>query len=460
MLESGLLHQLRELVGPQNLLTESADCWPYGYDNSRRHVPPDAVVFGLDHAQICEIVRFCRRHSLPLTPRGRGTGTTGGTVPLHRGIVLSLERMDKIVELDRENRLITVQPGVINQRVQDAAGDYGFFWPPDPSSAAYCTVGGNLAFNAAGPRAVKYGTTRENTLALKAITGAGEAITTGVRTTKGVVGLDLTRLLIGSEGTLAVITEAILKLTPVSESKRTLQAVYESAEAAALAVSNIMAQAVIPCALEFMDGQAINLIRTYSHINLPQRACALLMIEVDGLQSCVDNAAQVIARAAEVTGCISVTTACSEEEVRELWTTRKALNPALRNVAPHKINEDVVVPVSRLPDLINGLQQLSLSYDIMIVNYGHAGNGNIHVNLLVDLENKAIMKAAERCLDEVFNLVLKLGGTLSGEHGVGLAKRAFVDREIDSTTLALMRAIKCQFDPNGILNPGKALPVA
>ncbi len=459
MLKPGLIHQLRELVGPQNLLTESADCWPYGYDNSRRHAQPDAVVFGVDHSQVCEVVRFCMQHSLPLTPRGRGTGTTGGTVPLQGGIVLSLERMDEIVDIDRDNRLITVQPGVTNQRVQDAASKYGFFWPPDPTSAGYCTVGGNLAFNAAGPRAVKYGTTRENTLALKAVTGAGEMITTGVRTTKGVVGLDLTRLLIGSEGTLAVITEATLKLTPVSESKRTLRAVYASADTAALAVASIMTQAVIPCALEFMDGQAIDLIRTYSHTNLPPNAGALLMIEVDGLKSCIDNAARAVARAAEVTGCLEVRKAYREEEVLELWATRKALAPALRNVAPHKINEDVVVPVSRLPDLINGLQQLSSAYNIMIVNYGHAGNGNIHVNLLVDLENETIMNAAERCLDEVFNLVLKLGGTLSGEHGVGLAKRDFVDREIDPTTLALMRAIKRQFDPNGILNPGKALPL-
>jgi len=366
--------------------------------------------------------------------------------------------MDRIVEIDAANRLAVVQPGVTNQALQDAVHGHGFFWPPDPTSAAICTVGGNLAYNAAGPRAVKYGTPRDNTLGLRAVTGAGQLIRTGVRTTKGVVGYDLTRLLIGSEGTLALITEATLRLTPLAETKRTLRATYLNIRAAAAAVSAIMAQPTIPCALEIMDRAAIDMVRGYSSLDIPGDTGALLMIEVDGASACIDASVAAVARAARVTGCLEIATASTEEQIDALWRTRKALSPALRNLAPKKINEDVVVPVSRMGDLIEGLERLSRESGIRIVNFGHAGNGNIHVNLLVDPDDPGQMAAARACLDAVFDLVLRLGGTLSGEHGVGLEKRDFVGREIDQPTLEVMRAIKRQLDPTGILNPGKALP--
>ena len=459
MLNQDLVNTLHKIVGTQCVLTDEADCWPYGYDNSRQHALPDAVVFVTTHRQIVDIVRLCNQHLIPLTPRGRGTGTTGGTVPLHGGIVLSLERMDRIVEIDPANRIMKVQPGVTNQGVQEAASSHGFFWAPDPTSASYCTVGGNLAFNSAGPRAVKYGTARENTLALTAITGAGQEIETGVMTTKGVVGFDLTRLLIGSEGTLAIITEAVLKLIPISESKRTIQAIYTTVENAARAVASIMAQPITPYALEFMDHQAINMIRAHANAALPDNAGAILMIEIDGSEACMETGIRAIARAARVAGCLHIEAARTNEEIQDLWATRKALAPALRNVAPHRINEDVVVPISHLAELIQGLQGLGNKHEIAIVNFGHAGNGNIHVNLLVDPDDKRQMAAAVQCLDEVFSLVLSLKGSLSGEHGVGITKRDYIDREIDSATLELMRRIKRQFDPKGILNPAKALPL-
>ncbi|MCW8889740.1 MAG: FAD-binding protein, partial [Sedimenticola sp.] len=390
--------------------------------------------------------------------RGKGTGTTGATVPDRGGIVLSLERMNRIIEIDPANRIARVEPGVTNQELQQALKPHGFFWPPDPTSAAVCTIGGNLAYNSAGPRAVKYNTPRENTLGLRAVTGAGEEIRTGVITTKGVVGYDLTRLLIGSEGTLAIITEAVLKLTPLPEAKATFQAAYRDMHAAARAVSAIMAQPITPCALEFMDGTAINMVRSYSDLDLPDNVGALLMIEVDGPKHGLAESTAAVVAAARVEGVIAVETANTTAEVEKLWRTRKALSPALRNIAPKKINEDVVVPVSRIPDLIAGLETLAQRFDIQIVNFGHAGNGNIHVNLLTDPDDSAMMERAHHCLDETFNLVLKLGGTLSGEHGVGLEKRDYIDREIDPTTLRLMNAIRKQFDPQGILNPGKALP--
>jgi len=453
------LAELAQIVGEKQLLSDPADCWPYGYDNSRRHGLPEAVVFPTTHQHVIDIVRLCNHHDIALVARGRGTGTTGATVPLQGGVVASFERMDRIVAIDPDNRVAVVEPGVTNQQLQEALAGHGFFWPPDPTSAAYCTVGGNLAYNSAGPRAVKYGTPRENTLGLRAVTGAGDEISTGVYTTKGVVGYDLTRLIIGSEGTLAVITQASLKITPLQEAKRTMRAVYNDINEASKAVSRIMAQPMIPCALEFMDASAIAMARNYSGIELPHNAVAMLMIEVDGNESAMDSAIAQIKQAAHTGGLIDFKIAATADEVAQLWAARKALSPALRTIAPKKINEDIVVPVSRIPDLITGLESLAQRYAITIVNFGHAGNGNIHVNMLVDPDDPTQLESAKACLDEVFSLVLELKGTLSGEHGIGIEKRDFIEREIDPVTMKLMRQIKAQFDPRGILNPGKIFPL-
>jgi D-lactate dehydrogenase len=449
---------LTEIVGREAIFTDPGDCLPYGYDNSRLQATPQAVLFATRHEQVCDIVRFCHDQQLPLVTRGMGTGTTGATVPQRDGVVLSLERMNRLVAVDADNRMAIAEPGVTNKALQTALADEHFFWPPDPTSAAVCTIGGNLAYNSAGPRAVKYGTPRENTLGLRAVTGTGETIHTGVKTTKGVVGYDLTRLLIGSEGTLAVITEATLKLTPAPQSKRTLQANYRDIHAAAKAVSAIMRQPVTPCALEFMDGTAINMVRNFSDLHLSSDVGALLMIEVDGSEENIEAEAAAVAEAARVDGMLEIHTASNAEEVARLWKTRKALSPALRNIAPKKINEDVVVPVSRIPDLIDGLEQLAAKHAITIVNFGHAGNGNIHVNLLLDPDDPAQLAAGEACLADVFKLVLGLDGSLSGEHGIGVVKRAFVPQEIDPVSLRLMQAVKAQFDPRNILNPGIIFP--
>lgn len=459
-LSNDVLDALRQCVGTDNLLTDESECWNYGYDNSRRHVLPQAVAFATSHEQVLIIVRLCNQHQIPLTARGRGTGTTGASVPLQSGLVLSLERMDRILRIDPDDRLMIVEPGVTNQSIQNAAAEHGFFWPPDPTSAAFCSVGGNLAYNSAGPRAVKYGTPRENTLGLRAVTGNGEELRTGTHTTKGVVGYDLTRLLIGSEGTLAIITEAVLKLTPVPEAKRTLRAIYRDIQSASQAVAAIMAQPITPCALEFIDHAALDMIRDYSDAELPEQAGALLMIEVDGSAASIDAAVESVRVAASNDGLLDFMLAQNQQEVAALWATRKALSPALRKIAPKKINEDVVVPVSRIPELISGLEKLAIQHRIKIVNFGHAGNGNIHVNLLVNPDNPTEMQAAHDCLNDVFSLVLELEGSLSGEHGVGIEKRDFVAREIDPVALHLMQAIRQQFDPNGILNAGKTLPDA
>lgn len=449
------LQALSDHFGSDNLLSKPEECWAYGYDNSRLHALPHAIAFATTHEQVVAAVKLCNHYKIPLVARGRGTGTTGGSVPLAGGLVLALERMNRIMNLDVANRTITVEPGITNQEVQKASAEHRFFWPPDPSSAAYCTIGGNLSFNSAGPRAVKYGTPRENTLSLRAVTGRGETIRTGVQTTKGVVGYDLTRLLIGSEGTLAIITEATLKLTPLAEAKTTFQAIYANVHAASEAISQLMAQPHTPCALEFLDRKAIDMIRNYSKISLPENAGALLIIEVDGAKTAMPEIQTAISAAAKNSGLMQFHIAQNADEARLLWETRKALSPALRTIAPKKINEDVVVPVSQLPQLISGLENLAEKYQIIIVNFGHAGNGNIHVNLLINPDDATQLKNSHACLDEVFNLVLKLNGTLSGEHGVGISKRDFISREIDSVSLQLMRELKQVFDPNMILNPGK-----
>jgi len=418
---------------------------------------PDIVAFATNAEQIKKIIQCCKEYKIPLVARGRGTGTTGATVPVKGGLVLSLERMNRILRVDPANRYLIAEPGVTNKAIQEAAHKHGFFWPPDPTSAAFCSLGGNLAYNSAGPHAVKYGTPRDNTLGLKAVTGNADEIETGVCTTKGVVGYDLTRLLIGSEGTLAVITEATLKLTPSPETRKIMQLSYRDINSAAEAVSSIMAQPVTPSSLELMDQHAINMIREDADFALPENA-TLLMVEVDGTLAAIDDAVRSIQQAGHNEGLLQAHLANSAAEEQSLWRIRKALSPALRKIAPKKINEDVVVPVSNIPSLLNGLEKLSKEFDIPIVNFGHAGNGNIHVNLLTDPDTADDKKRAERCLEKVFDLVLSLNGTLSGEHGIGLVKRDFIAREINPATLQLMRNIKKQFDPEGIMNPGKMIP--
>ena len=450
--QSAFLSTLASLFPQDRIYTDLVDCYAYAYDNSRIFHAPIAVVFPLSAEEVQAVIKLCNAHKVPVVPRGRGTGTAGGSVPEAGGVALSLERMNKIVSIDPDNRMAIIEPGVLNQVLQDAIKPVGFFWPPDPSSAAYCSVGGNLATCAAGPHAVKYGVARDHVLGLKAVTGNGDIIKTGCYTSKGVVGYDLTRLLVGSEGTLAVITEATLKLTPLPKYTGGLTAEFVDTESCAKAIAAIMAQPYTPSALEFLDNGALNLIRSRHKNLLPENAKAYLMIEVDGSQQEIVEATEAILQACQVAGLIEAKPA---EDTKALWAARKALSPLLKDIAPKKINEDIAVPVSHLPALLTGLEALAAQYNISNVNFGHAGNGNIHVNLLVNPDNADEMKRAYECLDEVFSLVLSLQGTLSGEHGVGIAKRPFVSREIDETTINVMKSVKRTFDQNNILNPGK-----
>ena len=457
MLPAAAVADLERLFAADAFSVDAAECLVYGYDNSRRQATPDAVVFPTVHEQVAALVRACRAHRLPLTARGRGTNTTGASVPLRGGVVASFERMNRVLRIDRDDRIAVVEPGLLNGDLQAALAPHGLFWAPDPTSAPYCTVGGNIACNAGGPRAVKYGATRDNVLALRAVAGSGEDFRCGKPTTKGATGYDLVRLLVGSEGTLAIVTEATLKLTPLASAKRTLRATYADVHAAAGAVARIMAQPVTPCALEFLDDECLRLARAHGGDAIPV-AGAMLVIEVDGEPAMLEPAVDAVSRAARGDGLTGLLVATSDAEIATLWAARKALSPALRTLSPNKVNEDVVVPVSRVPELVAATRGLAAKYAMPIVCFGHAGNGNLHVNLLP--RDEAESARARDCLGELFDVVIGLDGTLSGEHGIGIAKRDFMPRALDANALALMRRIRHGFDPDGILNPGKLLPEA
>ena len=455
-LPSALDVELAALLGPDGWLTGEPLRRAYGEDDSHMAALPDAVALPCDRDQVAAIVRACRRHRVPVVARGAGTGTTGAAVPFAGGVVVSFSRMDRIVEIRPGDRCVVVEPGLRNGDLQQALQPHGLFWPPDPTSFERCTVGGNLACNAGGPRAVKYGASRDNVLGVVAVTGTGEIIRCGGPWTKDATGYDLTHLLVGSEGTLALIVEATLRLLPRPTAQATLRAFYRNATDAAAAVSRLMCQPVTPTMLEFLDRRSLALLR-HNGSDVPA-AGAMLLIEAEGDHDTLPNVLAALAAAAEGDGLLSLDVASDGLARDRLWAARRALSPALRSIAAGKINEDVVVPVSRIPDLVAGVEALAEEFNLTCVVFGHAGNGNLHVNILYHPDDADENARAHAALPKVFALALQLGGTLSGEHGIGLAKRDFMPQAFSAGTLATMRAIKQALDPDGILNPGKVLP--
>ena len=458
MLSQSLIKELGRIVGKENIATAKEDLVCYSYDATNQKYLPDAVVFPKSSSEISNILRLANKEGFPVVPRGAGSGFSGGSLPVEGGVVVSLERMNKILKIDADNLIAIVEPGVVTGELQWAVEDLGLFYPPDPSSLKFCTIGGNVAECAGGPRAVKYGVTKDYVLGLEVVLPTGDIINTGAQTLKDVVGYDLTKLMVGSEGTLGIVTKIILKLLPLPEAAKTMLAVFSDMRDAATTVSNIISSRIIPSTLEFMDKNSISCVDDYSSMGLPTDVEALLLIEVDGAKELVENQAETIKKICLDNGAREVRIAGDKREVKQLWQVRRAISPALAKLKPNKINEDIVVPRSKIPDAIIGVKEIAKKYNLTNANFGHAGDGNIHVNIMIDKSDKDEFEKAEKAVKEIFELVLDFGGTISGEHGIGISKMPYIGMELSQPAIEVMKKIKQVLDPKGILNPGKIFP--
>ena len=458
MLEKRVIAELQKIAGKDNVATEKQDLICYSYDATQMEFLPDVVVFPANTDEVSRVLKLANKENIPVFPRGAGSGFSGGSLPKGGGIVLVTTRMNKILTIDTDNLIAVVEPGVITGDLQDAVEKEGLFYPPDPASLRFSTLGGNVAECAGGPRAVKYGVTKDFVLGLEVVLPTGDVITTGGKTVKGVVGYDLTKLLCGSEGTLGIITRIILRLLPLPETRKTMLAVFDSIDGAAGAVSTIIRSRIIPTTLEFMDHSALKCVEDQFSLGIPAEAEAVLIIELDGEKELVEKQVERIGELIRPLGLISFKAAADAAEAEELWKARRLISPALRKVNPDKVNEDIVVPRSRVPDIIRKIEAIRDKYGIPIVNFGHAGDGNIHVNIMIDRSVPGQSEKAEGAVREIFRATLDMGGTMSGEHGVGLSKSPYIPLELSREQIATMKAIKQALDPKNILNPGKIFP--
>jgi glycolate oxidase len=438
-------------------LQVARDLAPYERDESGCGIfPPTAAVLARNAEEVQTVLRYSREKRIPVIPRGAGSGKSGGALAEHGGIVLSLEKMNRILEVSRADMVAVVEPGVILEKLQQAVEAEGLFYPPDPNSQAMCAIGGNLAHNAGGPRALKYGVTRDYVLGLKAVLPTGELIKCGHRSWKGVAGYDLTQLLVGSEGTLAVIVEATLKLIPLPRSVATMLAFFPDEDAAALAVQKIFGAGLLPRACELLDGPTMRAVTRFAPFKFPENIGGALIVEHDGHG---EGVFEELARSGEMcteAGAQEVIAAQDESQRRKIWETRRQISVALSNIRPFKISEDVAVPRGQLVEMIRRVREIGRKHDLPTACYGHAGDGNLHVNLLFGSAEER--EKGHKAVEEVLDAAIALGGTITGEHGVGLAKRAFLAREQGREVIELQRRVKRAFDPDDLLNPGKILP--
>lgn len=460
MVSPDFVGTLKAIVGEDHVRTDAAARETYGADALKRGHPPDVVVTPDGVDEVAAIVRACAERGVPLVPRGAGTGYTGGAVPVRGGLVLSMERMNRILEIDEENLVAVVEPNVITGELQAAVERVGLFYPPDPASLKQSVIGGNVAECAGGPRAFKYGTTKQYVLGLEAVLPTGAIVETGGKVVKNVVGYDLTHLLVGSEGTLAIITKIILRLVPKPPVQSTLRATFPDVHGAVAAVSHIVRARVVPAAVELIDGDSLEAVARYLNVRslAPEGTGAVLLLEVDGLAEAVDEEARRVEAACRDAGATEIRRARDEAEREELWRVRRELSLSLKTITPIKLNHDVVVPKGRIPALFDLVDRLKRDYRLRIPCFGHAGDGNIHVNIMVtpgDEDERRRAHDAERAL---FEGVVALEGSISGEHGIGFAKAKYLPIELSSEEIALMRRVKQAFDPRGILNPGKIFP--
>ncbi len=470
-LPSGFLSRAAGIVGGPFVLQDAVSRDAYGTDGTKKGAPADLVVLPGSTEEISQLAKLCNDERVPIVARGAGTGYTGGAVPTRGGVVLSLERMNRILEIDQLNLLARVQPNVITGDLQDAVEKVGLFYPPDPASLRQSALGGNVAECAGGPRAFKYGTTKRYVLALEAVLAGGEIIHTGSKAVKNVVGYDLTQLLVGSEGTLAIITEITLRLIPKPATQATLLAEFADVTHAADAVTQLIQRRVVPAAVELIDAASLRALA--SHAGRPiatPGAGAVLIVEVDGTPQSVAPEILLVEDACRAANAIHITRAATDAERDDIWQLRRELSPALKKISSIKLNNDVVVPRGRIPELFALVKEIEQESGLPIASFGHAGDGNIHVNIMIpedspltgqraeSREQKDAMERGERAVRRLFEGVVALEGSISGEHGIGFTKSKYLSVELSSEEIALMKRVKAAFDPNNILNPGKIFP--
>jgi glycolate oxidase len=459
MMDKSIIAQLEKITGKDGVLFTPEDLAVYGYDGTFEDHRPEAVVLPHTNEEVSQVVALAARHHLPLVTRGMGSGLAAGSVPFQGGIVLALTRMNRILEIDQANAIAHVEAGIVTADLQTAVEKLGLFYPPDPSSIRHSTIGGNIACNAGGPRCLKYGVTGDYVLGLTVVLADGRVLHTGGKLIKDVVGYDLTALFTGSEGTLGVITSALLRLTAKPKFARTAMVEFAALGDASRTVCAILSAGILPAALELMDETAIACVEEALHLGLPLDVEAILLVETDGgEEASVLREIEGVAKICRETGARQVKVAKDEGERANLWQARRSVSPALARQAPNKLGEDITVPRSAIPEAVRRLKVISAKYGLPIVIFGHAGDGNLHPNILFDKRDPAQWKKVGQMAAEEFALALELGGTLSGEHGVGALKRPYMLQALGPVSLEIQERIKASLDPLNILNPGKVFP--
>lgn len=456
MLSESIRSELRAIVGEKNCLDRQEALVAYSYDATpMQQALPDVVVMPKCTEEVQQVMRVAVRHQIPIVTRGAGSNLCGGTIPTSGGIVLALNRMNQIVEIDEQNLTITVKPGVRTVDIHQAVEAHGLFYPPDPGSMVISTIGGNIALNSGGLRGLKYGTTKDYVLGLEAVLPNGEVIRTGGKLMKDVAGYDLTKLLVGSEGTLAIITEAILKLIPKPHSQRVMLAMFADMDLAARSVSDIIANRIIPSTLEFLDQGTIRVVEDFKKIGLPTDVAAILLIGQDGEPVVVDKDMERIAAICEKNQAVQIKVATTPEEADEVMTARRSALAALSRMRPTTILEDATVPRAQIAPMVAAIQEITSRYGLHICTFGHAGDGNLHPTCMTDARNEEEIERVEHAFEEIFAAAIDLGGTITGEHGVGIVKAPYLEWKVGAAGMEIMKGIKHAFDPNNLLNPDK-----